>query len=144
MFIARAIRSFAILAVLALPLGGCPGGSLDSFGTAASSVLTATVPADAVIVARTGFNQAEITATAYLRLPRCMDDGSNRPLCRDPAQLQRIVDSVTSGRSARRRLAALQRSNPGGNVPIADYNTLTQSTSIINDLTAAYRAVAGK
>jgi hypothetical protein len=139
----RSLRSAALVAVLALaavPLAGC-SDTLDKFDSVVSTVTGSTVPASYVSAARTTFNVSEAAATNYMRLPRC--NGSNGPVCRDPAIRQCIDGYVLNGRAARNRLAALQRANPGGDVPVADYNTLSAASSAITSMTSAYTAVAG-
>lgn len=136
----KMVRNAALAAVLALGVGAC--SQMGSITGAVGVLQGAEVPATAVIVARNAFNAAEVAATAYMTLPRC--SGSNGPVCRDPALRPQIDAAVRAGRAARNTLASLQRSNPGGNVPIASYNTLTSATDVINNLTAAYRAATGK
>lgn len=139
MFISRMFRSLALIVALSM-LPAC--STLDSISGTFSTITGADVPASAVIVARDAFNLSEAAATSYMRLPRC--SGSNGPVCRDPTLFTQIDGAIRSGRSARNRLAALQRANPGGAIPVADYTTLTSATGVINDLTAAYRAATGK
>jgi hypothetical protein len=132
----RMIRTGALALVLALGVSGC-APQLQQLGNFVQTAATATVPADAVIVARVAFNSAQSLATSYLNLRRCT--GSNGPICRDPALTVRIGTAVREGRKARNELAVLMRANPGGSVPVASY-----TTSVINDLTASYKAATGR
>lgn len=137
----RMIRTGALAFVLALGVAGC-AQQLQQAGSFVQTITTATVPADAVIVARVAFNSAQSLATNYLRLRRCT--GSNGPICRDQALTVRIGNAVLSGRQARNELAQLMRANPGGSVPVANYETMVAATNVINDLTAGYKAATGR
>lgn len=130
----RSLRTAALVAVLAISAAGC--GTLGTIDSAVSTLSGATVPSSYVIAARSAFNVAEAGATNYMRLPRCT--GSNGPVCRDPAIRACIDDFVLGGRGARNRLAALQRANPGGDIPVADYNTLSQAASAVQGMVTSY------
>lgn len=137
--------ALALLAIgLALNVAGC-GKTLQDFQTGmqvVNAVGNATVPAEAALAARSSFNTMQIWATNYMELPRC--NGSNGPICRDPALRERIDGAVRSGRAARNRIAAYMRANPGKDIPVIDYNTMVTATEIVKDLTAAYRAARGQ
>lgn len=128
------IRSFALACVLSLGVAGC-AGQLQQAGNFVQAVSSASVPEDVVLSARAAFNVAQAGATAVLRLKLC--NGSNGPVCRQASWTPRIREAVLNGRAARNRLTALMRANPGGNVPIADYNTMVAATAIINDIRSA-------
>jgi hypothetical protein len=135
------IRSAVLAAVLSTGLAGC-ATQMQQTGALIQTITTATVPEDAVITARVAFNSAQSLATSYLSLRRC--NGSNGPICRNPALTNRIGSAVQAGRMARNRVTALMRANPGRGVPVADYNTMVQATNVIHDLTAAYSAARGR
>lgn len=132
--------SVALVCGLAALSSGC-SKQLQEAKNFVQSVSTATISQNSVIIARVSFNSAQALATNYLRAKRC--DGSNGPLCRDPALTVRIGNAVHSGRDARNAVTAFMKRNPGVAVPISNYDAMTTATSTINDLTAAYRAARG-
>ena len=130
----------AVAAVLAISLAGCAGtlDKIDSFVSSATSVVNSAVTPKDVVIAASAYDVA-VTATNYQRLRRC--NGSNGPVCRDPALRKKIDAAVYAGRAARNNLKAYLRANPGiTTVRLADYDTLVAATKTLQDATAAYRA----
>ena len=131
----------AVAAVLAISLAGCAGtlDKIDSFVSSATSVVNSAVTPKDVVIAASAYDVVAVTATNYQRLRRC--NGSNGPVCRDPALRKKIDAAVYAGRAARNNLKAYLRANPGiTTVRLADYDTLVAATKTLQDATAAYRA----
>lgn len=129
-------HTFAALAVT-LAVAGC-AGTIDRVGTAYSVLTEIRVSREAVVLARNAFNAAEVTATNYLSLRRC--NGSNGPVCRDPALRKPIVAAVLAGRAARNDLTRFMREHPNELGPSGLYDALTSATSTINVVTTTYQA----
>lgn len=138
----KRIATAAVLAAsLMLMMAGC-AKELQQAGTFVQTIATATVPQEVFIGARVAFNTAQAGATNVLRLRLC--NGSNGPVCREASWTPRIRTAIYKGREARDRLTRLMKANPNGNVPVADYNTMVESTTIINDIIAAVRGAQGR
>lgn len=131
----------AVTAVLAISLAGCAGtlDKIDSFVSSATSVINSALTPKDVVIAASAYDVVAVTATNYQRLPRC--NGSNGPVCRDPAARKKIDAAIYAGRAARNNLKAYLRAHPGvTTVQLADYDTLVAATKTLQDATAAYRA----
>ena len=90
----------------------------------------------AVYVAANAFDAVEVTATNYLKLPKCT--GSNGPVCRSPAATKQIIPAVRSGRVARTNLENFMAQNPGALGPVGLYNALTTATSTLQAIVQQY------
>lgn len=130
----------ALVAFALIGLGAC--AQIQSFTgkvSSAYSVLTeATVSREAVVIARNAFNAVEVTATNYLTLRRC--NGSNGPICRDPAATKVIIKYVRSGRVARNNLTQFMKDHPGQLGPQGLYDSLKASTKALQDVLATYKS----
>lgn len=122
---------------LAFALAGCA-----SLSNTWNAVTGATVSPAAVIVAANAFDALEVTATNYLKLVKC--NGSNGPVCRDPAATKVIVPAVRSGRVARNNLEQFLKDNPGQLGPSGLYNALTASINTLQGVVAQYQTGASK
>jgi len=139
----RTLRSIAVVAALALSLGGCAGLQKvsDAVGfvtSAAAAVENVQVSPEMVLIASNSFDAVQVTATNYLRLKRCT--GTNGPLCRDPAYTPTIIATVKAGRVARDDLQKFMRDNPGSLGKTGLYNALVQSIGTIKEMVATYAA----
>jgi hypothetical protein len=121
------------LALACLTLAGCAGGIANLPGLVTGS----TVSPQAVSVAENSFDALETTATAYFQLPAC---GAGAPVtCRNQTVAAKIAPAIRSGRTARDQLESLLRTNNGGPVPIANYNTLTAAISSLQSVYTQYQ-----
>lgn len=129
-------RLLLIATLLTLPLGAC--GPLKAI----TGLTQTSVSQRDAVLAIDGFDAVEITGTNYLRLRRC--DGTNGPICRDPAVSPQVIAAVRSGRSSRNNLKASLRASIGQNTvgAVADYNALTAVIQTIKAFTDAYTAAA--
>lgn len=129
-------RLLLIAALLALPLGAC--GPLKAI----TGLTQTTVSQRDAVLAIDAFDAVEITATNYLRLRRC--DGTNAPICRDPAITPQVIAAVRTGRSSRNNLKASLRASAGANTVggVADYNALSAAIQTVKAFTDAYTAAA--
>lgn len=122
-------------AILALSLlGGC--STFQKIGTAWTAVKSATISPEGVIISAKIFDAAEATATNYLKLKRC--NGTNGPICRDPAVTQTIITAVRQGREARNSLIAFQRAHPGQLGDQGVYDALQTSIDTLSGIINTY------
>jgi hypothetical protein len=128
-----------IAAILAVSLAGC-AGSLTTIENAYSTLTTASVSPQAVVLAASAYDVVEVSATNYLRARRCT--GTNGPVCRDPAVTPTIIATMRSGRVARDKLKQFLRDHPGQLGPKGDYDALIAATDTLRSLTATYQAAA--
>lgn len=138
----RLIRIAAL--VLAANLAAC-SASTDRFTAIENTfavVSQAKVPPEAIVTAASAFDVTKITATQWLRLPRC--SAATESICRDPALMPRVVGAVQNGTAARNRLKAFLRQYPGELGYKGDYDALVTATDVIKDVTAGYRAAINK
>lgn len=139
----RQIIRIVAAGLLAVSLAGCAAHVNEAKSVVAVATSAAsTVTPEAILLARSAFNGAEVLATNYMRLPRCTP--ANTPLCRDPALRTRIDDAVYAGRRARNALAAFQRTHPGALGLTDAYDVLVTATATIRNLTVAYRSATGQ
>jgi len=138
----KLLTSLAIGA--ALMLGACATveNAISTIQSGYSAISGSGVPPQTIAAAISTFDGLKIVATNYTRLARCRDDGSNRPICRDPAVRVPLRQAVTSGTVARNDLKAFLRQNPNSLGDQGLYNALTTASNTISDATAAYRAAA--
>lgn len=120
-----------LILVLALALGGC--ANLEN----AFQVLSSTsVSPTAVVVAVNAFDALEVTATNYLRLPKCKSGG---PIaCRDRGVTAKIIPAVRSGRYARNQLESFIAAHPGQLGPQGLYDALIASTNTLQAIFGQY------
>lgn len=121
-------------------LAGCSGTNpliefKDRVSNAYSVLTEAKVSREAVVLARTTFDAAEVTATNYLRLQRCTP--MNRPVCREAKYTQPIEVWILKGRDARNRLTLFMKQHPNELGPKGVYDALVEATrgirSIVGD-----------
>lgn len=139
------MKNIALALVLAFSLSGCAQfqKSVERIQTAYEVVVAASVTPKQAVVAMQSYDVVAITATNYLRLRRC--DGTNGPVCRDPALRTKIDAAIYAGRSARNNIKAYLKSNPGiTEIRLADYKVLTTATDTLLEATAVYRSAIGK
>lgn len=132
-------RALAVVA-MAMMVTGCAQlqSTWQKIETAYEVVTTQEISPRAVYVARNAFNAVEVTATQYLKLRRC--DGSNAPICRDPAVTPKLIATVRSGRLARNDLTKFMKDHPGQLGPRGLYDALVGATNTISDMLAEYKA----
>lgn len=128
------MRKIILAFALAVSLGGC--ATLQRIDAAWQAVKSATVSPQAVVVAANTFNALEATATNYLRLAKC--NGSNGPICRDPAITAKVIPAVRAGRAARDSLLAFQRAHPGQLGDQGVYEALQASISTLTQIINTY------
>jgi hypothetical protein len=131
------VKRIILALSLAFALAGCA-----SLTNTWNAVTGATVSPAAVIVAANAFDALEVTATNYLKLVKC--NGSNGPVCRDPAATKVIIPAVRSGRVARNNLEQFLKDNPGQLGPSGLYNALTASINTLQGVVAQYQTGASK
>ena len=142
------LRTMLVVAVLGLATAGCAGtlqtlqDDYNAVTSAISSAASSEATPKAVAVAISSFDAIKITATNYTRLPRC--NGTNGPICRDPALRVKIKQAVAAGTVARNNLKAFLRQNPKSFADAGLYNTLLAAKQTLTDATAAYRAAGGQ
>lgn len=139
------MKRIALALVLALSLSGCAQfkQTIDRVQAGIEVAVSASVTPKQAVVAMQSYDVVAITATNYMRLRRC--DGTNAPICRDPALRSKIDAAILSGRVARNNLKAYLKANPGiSSIRLADYGVLTRATDTLIEATAVYRAAIGK
>jgi hypothetical protein len=123
--------------LLALALAGCAS---NPFTKVWSTITSATVDPTTVVVASNSFDALEATATNYLKLVRC--NGTNGPVCRNPAATAKIIPAVRSGRVARNNLEQFLKDNPGQLGPSGLYNALVASINTLQGVYTTYNVGA--
>lgn len=128
------VRAGALaLALCGLGLGGC--AELQKVETAFQTVTGNVVAPQAVLVAINAYDAIEVTATSYIRLPRC---GTGPTICRDPAITAKTIPLIKAGRADRNQLKAALRANPGASISLLDvYNDLNNTTAALTALFSA-------
>lgn len=124
-------KVFAVFAITVL-LSGCAGGVRGTWDLLASSQVSPTL----VIVAGNSFDALEVTATNYLRLPRC--NSFNGPVCRSPQVTVKLIPAVRAGRVARNNLERFLREHPGQLADQGLYDALTATTQTLQDIIVQY------
>ncbi len=108
-------------------------GLFLAFGISGCALFNATsdlqVSPQAVYIAANSFNVAEITATNYLRLPKCKS--TSNVFCRSPVATARIIPAIRSGRMARDELEIFIQNNPGKFGPSGTYNILIAANNTL-------------
>lgn len=125
------MRKILLIAALAVGLAGCA-----QITTAWNALTGATVSPQAVYIAANAFDAVELTATNYLRLPRCHTGGP--VICRSPSATAQIVPAVRSGRVARNNLEQFMKDHPGQLGPQGLYDALTGATATLKGIFAQY------
>lgn len=129
----------ALVAVsLAFSMVGCAEWR-DRIQVGYQAVTSVAVTPREVVIAMSAYDVEAVLATNYQRGVRC--DGSNGPICRDPAWRVRIDQAILSGRVARNNLKAYLKEHPGvTEIRLADYDTLKAATETLSQATATWRA----
>jgi len=117
--------------LLVFSLAGCA-----SLTNAYNTLNGTSVSPTAVYVAANAFDAVEVTATNYLKLPKCT--GSNGPVCRSPVATKQIIPAVRAGRVARNNLETFMAQNPGALGPVGLYNALTTATATLQAIVSQY------
>ena len=142
------LRTAVVLVAAAFLTTGCAStiqtlkDDYNAVASAVSSTVSSEATPKAVAVAISSFDAIKITATNYTRLPRC--NGTNGPICRDPALRVKIKQAVAAGTVARNNLKAFLRQNPKSLADAGLYNSLLAAKQTLTDATAAYRAAGGQ
>lgn len=142
------LRTAIVLVAASFLTAGCAGtiqtlkDDYNAVSSAISSAASSEASPKAVAVAISSFDAIKITATNYTRLPRC--NGTNGPICRDPALRVKIKQAVAAGTVARNNLKAFLRQNPKSFADVGLYNSLLAARQTLSDATAAYRAAGGQ
>jgi hypothetical protein len=130
-------RLIAVLAIAALPLGGC--AEFQKFETTVSNavgyVASTKVNSKDAYIAINVFNAAERAVTAYLQLPPC---GTGHALCRKDGAAAALDQPFTAGIIARNNLRAFMKANPGTLADAGLYNTLTSATKTLQSIMDVY------
>ena len=119
-------------AVLALSLGGCATPFGQKIEGVFSALSGATVDPQAVIIESNIADGLQRTATNYLQLTKC--NGSNGPICRDPAVTKKLIPAVRSLRVARNNLQAFLVQHPGQLGPQGLYDALSAAVSTLQSI----------
>ena len=113
------MRSFILIAALAVGLAGC-NTSLDP---------TVATP-NQVVIAVNAYNAAVVTAKNYLALPLCSTVVVN--VCRTQALSQSVYSSIKAGRAARTQLLAALASNSAA--PLTALQALEAAYSVVSSI----------
>lgn len=128
-----------MVAALAMMLGGCLPFLQDAKNT--FNIITGvSVSPATVIVAADAFDALEVSATNYLRLPKC--SAVSGPLCRSPEAARAIIKAIRTGRPVRNQLKAFLRDHPGELGPQGLYDALTATAQTIQAIFSQYQ-IAG-
>lgn len=138
----RMIRTFALVAAMTLPAGGCAHLDLGHLGATISNiagvVTGANVSPQAVVVAVNAADGLQDTATAYLQLPRCRAGGT--PICRQSAATQPLKRAVLTMRAARNDLEDWYAAHPNTAPPASLYEKVTGAARVLGDVINRYQA----
>lgn len=137
LFFARA----ALALTLAFSVVGC-AAQMEKLSRAYDVVTSATASPKAILVGIQSFDAVKISATGWLRLRRC--NGTNGPVCRDPALVNTVDSAIQTGTSVRNDLKAWLRAHPGSTQlgPQALYDQLVAATASIEKAIAVYTTAA--
>jgi hypothetical protein len=127
----KALRSLALAFTLLVALPAC-----DRITAAVEILTSAKVSPNLVFIAANTFDGLQVTATNYLRLPRCT--GSNGPVCRDPEATEKIIPAIQSGRIIRDKLRKFLRDHPNQLGIQGDYDALKETISTVQAIFAQY------
>ncbi len=116
--------------ILALNLTAC--ANIQNAWQAATS---ATVSPTVVVVSANTFDALEVTATNYLRLPKC---NSTSVVCRNPTATAKIIPAIRSGRVARNNLEQFMKDHPGQLGSQGSYDALKASIATLQDIFSQY------
>lgn len=116
---------------------GC-SETLDKFEKVYTVITSAKATSKAIVLGIQSFDVAKIGATGWLRLRRC--DGTNAPICRDPALLDEVDAAIQDGTKLRNELKAWVRTHPDGIGPQDSYDKLVAATATIEKVVAIYNA----
>jgi hypothetical protein len=136
----RKLLAGAIALALFVSLGGCAPGSFGSKVEGVISAVTgAAVSPAAIIIAANSFDALEVTAKNYINPQlnkRC--NGSNGPICRDPAATIALNKAIRSGRVARNNAKQFLRDHPGQLGSQGLYDALQTSVSTLEAIFKQY------
>lgn len=124
------MRKLLIIGLAALSLAGC--ANLQNAWVAATS---STVSPTVVIVAANSFDALEVTATNYLKLPKCTGASS---VCRSPEATAKIIPAIRAGRVARNNLEQFMRDHPGQLGSQGSYDALKAAIDTLNGIFSQY------
>lgn len=127
----------ALALSLAFGVVGC-ADQLAKFDKVVQVITSAKASSKVIVLAIQSFDAAKVGATGYLRLRRC--NGTNGPICRDPAVTEAIDVAVQEGTAVRNSLKEWVRTHPDGIGPQDAYDRLVSLTGTISRATAAYNA----
>lgn len=130
----KLFTAFALAAAL-VTAGGC--STLQKAQNAFDIITATKVSPAAVILAADTFNALEVSATNYLRLPRCTV--TSGPVCRDRLAARAIIKAVRTGRPVRDRLEVFLRDHPGELGPQGLYDALTNTAQTIQAIFNEYQ-----
>jgi hypothetical protein len=137
------MRRTALLAAAigALALGGCAttggfGAATQDLTNVANVINNTNVTPQAVVIAANSVDALQDTATAYLRLPRCVAGGTR--ICRVSAATGPIKRTVLAMRSARRDLEAYLRTHPGSAPPPDLYTKVAAAVTALSNVIDQY------
>lgn len=140
------MKRLILAASLALALAGCAPGSFGAKVEGVVSAITgATVSPQAIIVLANSFDALEVTAKNYInpRLNRRCD-GTNGPICRDPAATKEIIKAVRAGRVARNNAKQFLRDHPGELGSQGLYDALQDTVSTLQSIFTQYGIGTGR
>lgn len=109
--------------------------SCSNVRNAWEAATTSTVSPTVVIVAANSFDALEVTATNYLKLPKCT---SATNVCRSPEATAKIIPAIRAGRVARNNLEQFMRDHPGQLGSQGSYDALKAAINTLNDIFATY------
>jgi hypothetical protein len=137
----RNFRIAAVIALVALSLGGCAQLN-DGWSRVRNTfevVTSAKVSPEAIVLLASTFDAFEVTAKNYIDPQlnkRCT--GSNGPICRDPGATKAINQAVRSGRVARDNAKQFLRDHPGELGTQGLYDALKASVDTLRSIFDQY------
>lgn len=125
----------ALVLAASVSLGGC--ATFQNAKNTFDIVTSARASPTAIIVAAQTFDALEVSATNYLRLPKCT--AVSGPVCRNRLAANAIIKAVRTGRPVRNQLEAFLRDHPGELGPKGLYDALTGAAQTIQGIFTAYQ-----
>lgn len=133
------MKRIILVFALSMTVAGCTtqfGERASDIFSVVSTASAATVDPKAIIVAAGVFDGVEVTATQYLRLPRCRP--TSGPVCRAPAATKPIINAVRAGRKARNAALAFVKTHPGQLGPGGLYDALQTAVGTLQSIFSTY------
>ena len=124
------MKKFLVLITTAFLISGCA-----NLRNAWEAATTATVSPTVVVVSANSFDALEVTATNYLRLPKCTGASS---VCRSAEATMKIIPAIRAGRVARNNLEQFMRDHPGQLGSQGSYDALKASIDTLNGIFSQY------